>query len=216
MCSNYRPPSARKLARFGVAAPDHYATAGDAYPGSAGPMVLRATPGAALSCVLGSFGMLPIWSKDRAFAKRTYNARVETVAEKPSFREAWRGRRLCIVPAEAIYEPNYETGKAVWWRIQRADGEPMALAGLWERKQWHDGGPTWSFTMLTVSAKAHPVMRRFHKPGDEKRTVVVLDGGAIDEWLDARAEEDLRRLLVPCAPDLLVAAPGRLPAPSET
>jgi len=78
------------------------------------------------------------------------------------------------VPAEAIYEPNYETGKAVWWRTQRADGEPMALAGLWERKQWHDARPTWSFTMLTVNAEAHPVMRRFHKPGDEKRTVVVL------------------------------------------
>ena len=152
---------------------------------------------------------MPPWAKERAFAKRTYNARVETVAEKPSFRGAWHKRQVCIVSATAFYEPCYETGKAVWWRIARADGAPMAIAGLWERKHWEDGVPSWSFTSLTVNAEAHRLMRRFHKPADEKRTVVVLDGRALDAWLEADSVEDVRVLLRPCADELLVAEPGR-------
>lgn len=70
--------------------------------------------------------------------------------------------------------------------------------------------PSWSFTLLTVNAEAHPLMRRFHKPADEKRTVVVLDGKALDAWLEADSAEEMRFLLRPCADELLVAAPGRL------
>ena len=153
---------------------------------------------------------MPPWAKERAFAKRTYNARVETVAEKPSFRSAWHKRQVCIVPAPAFYEPCYETGKAVWWRIARANGALMAIAGLWERKPWEDGLPSWSFTLLTVNAEAHSLMRRFHKPADEKRTVVVLHGHALDASLKAGSAEDMRVLPRLCADELLVAEPGRL------
>ena len=114
------------------------------------------------------------------------------------------------MPAEAIYEPNYESGKAEWWCIQRADGHPMALAGLWERKQWGDDAPSWSFTMLTVNADSHPVMRRFHKPCDEKRTVVVLDDNEVHAWLAAPNEDTMRAMLAPCGADTLIAKPGRL------
>ena len=210
MCSNYRPVGGGGLAYFGALPIDCGVSAGDLYPGGAGTMIYRPDSSAARTAVIGTFGLLPAWAKEPAFAKRTYNARSETVAENPSFREAWRRRQLCIVPAEAIYEPNYETGKAVWWRIQRADGLPMALAGLWERKNWGDDQPGWSFTMLTVNADEHPVMNRFHKPGDERRTTVVLDGEQIDRWRGAGDDAELRSLLKPCAPDLLVADPGRL------
>lgn len=135
---------------------------------------------------------------------------METVAEKPSFRGAWRKRQVCIVPATAFYEPCYETGKAVWWRIARANGALMAIAGLWERKPWEDGLPSWSFTLLTVNAEAHSLMRRFHKPADEKRTVVVLHGHALDASLKAGSAEDMRVLPRLCADELLVAEPGRL------
>lgn len=214
MCSNYRPATGRDLAHFAVDMPDGLPLGQDAYPGSGAPMIFKPRDREVLSCVAGTFGILPIWAKERAFAKRTYNARTETVAEKPSFRNAWRKRQLCIVPATAIYEPNYESGKAVWWSIARADGLPMAIAGLWERKQWNDDVPTWSFTMLTVNAESHQVMRRFHKAQDEKRTVVVLDGDEIGAWLEADDEATIRELLRPCADDLLTASPGRLPPPS--
>jgi putative SOS response-associated peptidase YedK len=87
---------------------------------------------------------------------------------------------------------------------------PMALAGLWERKAWGEGMPSWSFTMLTVNADDRPVMRRFHKPGDEKRTPVILDGAQIEEWLGASDEAQMRELLRLCDPAMLAAASGRL------
>lgn len=209
MCSNYRPASGRDLVQFHVVPPNDLVTGQDAYPGSAAPIILAETEGER-TCVIGTFGLLPGWAKDRGFAKRTYNARSESAAEKPSFRNAWRRRQLCIVPAAAIYEPNYETGRAVWWRIERADGAAMAIAGLWERKAWMDSGPEWSFSMLTVDASDHRVMRRFHRPTDQKRTVVVLDGSQIDQWLSLPCEIGIGELLQPCDPDLLVATPGRM------
>ena len=64
-------------------------------------------------CELARFGLIPHWSKDTNIGKRTYNARSETVAEKPSYRTPWRRRQFAIALADAIYEPNYESGKAV-------------------------------------------------------------------------------------------------------
>ena len=205
MCSNYRPVGNTGLSFFDVPPIDGGIPAGDVYPGSAAPLIYRPGDNAPRAAVLGTFGLLPFWAKEPSFAKRTYNARSETVAEKPSFRNAWRKRQLCIVPVTAFYEPCYETGKAVWWRIRRADGKPMALTGLWERKVWGQGIPSWSFTMLTVNADDHPVMRRFHKADDEKRTPVILDGEQIEGWLGASSEAQMRELLRPCDPVLLTA-----------
>jgi putative SOS response-associated peptidase YedK len=217
MCSNYCPATGRELAHFAVAPPEALAArAGtDAFPGGSAPLIYRPDDRQVRACVAGTFGLLPGWAKERGFARHTYNARSETVAEKASFRNAWRRGQLCIVPALAIYEPSYESGKALWWRIARADGQPMALAGLWERKHWGDDAPSWSFTMLTVNADNHPLMRRFHRPTDEKRTVVILEENQIDAWLMARDEDTRRALLRPCDDARLVAAPGRLPAAQE-
>lgn len=173
-------------------------------------MLFRADDAPVLSCDAGTFGLLPVWAKERSFARRTYNARSETVAEKPSFRNAWRQQQRCIVPARAIYEPNYESGKAEWWRIEGAEGLPLALAGLWERKQWEEGGPSWSFTLLTINAAEHPVMSRFHKPKQETRSVVLLDAGAQSAWLDAGNAVEASDVLHSSSVDLIAHA-GRLP-----
>ena len=79
----------------------------------------------------GQLGLIPHWATDTTVARHMYNARSETVASKPSFRDAWRHGQRCIVPAEAFYEPDWRSGKAVPTRIARADGEPMGIAGLW-------------------------------------------------------------------------------------
>ena len=139
--------------------------------------------------LLGQFGLLPHWTKDPALGRRTYNARSETAAEKPSFRDSWRLGRRCIVPAEAIYEPCWETGRAVRWRIGLADGSPMGIAGLWSHWRAPNGADVLSFTMLTINADGHPVMRRFHKPQDEKRMVLILDPADFDRWLDCRTDQ---------------------------
>ena len=135
--------------------------------------------------MLGSFGMIPHWAKDATIARHTYNARTETVAEKPSFRDAWRLDRRCIIPAEAIYESDWRSGKAVATRIGRADGEPMGIAGIWTGWKSPTGEILRSFSMLTINADTHPLMRQFHKPTDEKRMVVILPNDRYPDWLEA-------------------------------
>jgi len=180
----------------------HYA--GTCYPAGAAPFVSSFDPSLWLE---GTFGLLPHWA-DPKLARQTYNARSETVATKPCYRTAWRQRQLAVIPVEAFYEPNYESGKAERWRIARDDGEPFGLAGIWERRQREDGASWWSFSMLTINADEHPLMRRFHKLGDEKRSVVILDDEDWDDWLSAKSEADIRSMLVPFRAELMVAVPA--------
>lgn len=132
----------------------------------------------------GLFGMVPHWARDIKGARYTYNARSETVAEKPSFRDAWRRGNHCIIPAQAIFEPDWRSGKAVATRIARGDGEPMGIAGLWSDWRAPTGAKVLSFTMLTINADTHPLMREYHKPEDEKRMVVILPEAKYREWLE--------------------------------
>lgn len=143
---------------------------------------------AAWIALSGQFGLLPYWAKDTTFGRRTFNARSETVAEKPSFKDAWRAGRRCIIPAEVIYEPDWRSGKAVQTRIARNDGEPMGIAGLWSA--WGQGSQKIdSFTMLTINADDHALMNQFHKPGEEKRMVVILPKASYKDWLSVPVHE---------------------------
>jgi putative SOS response-associated peptidase YedK len=138
--------------------------------------------------MVGSFGMIPHWAKDTKIARTCINARSETVQEKNSFRDAWRWSRHCIIPAEAIFEPDWRTNKFVPTRIVRTDGRPMGIAGLWTKAQI--GGETlYSFTMLTINADDHPFMKVYHKPKDEKRMLVILQEEDYGAWLSASPEE---------------------------
>ena len=125
--------------------------------------------------LVGRFGLIPHWAKDDKVARHTYNARTKTVAEKPSFRDAWRRSQHAIIPIQAFYEPDWSSGKAIATRIANASGEPMGIAGLWT--QWRDpvsNQTIYSFTMLTINADHHPFMRQFHKIDAEKRMIVIL------------------------------------------
>ena len=95
-----------------------------------------------------------------------------------------------MVLAESFYEPNWETGKAVRWRIKRADSEPAAIASIWERFIDKETGEIiFSFSMLTINATGHEVMKHFHKPEDEKRSVVVLNDNQYLPWLHSNQDE---------------------------
>ena len=197
MCAHYDPQTdpARLNSYFGVDATG-FDLKPSLWPGYHGPFIRKhefadvgddAVPFREL--LVGSFGLIPHWAKDATIARRTYNARSETVHEKPSYRDAWRLARHCIIPAEAIYEPDWRSGKAIPTRITRFDGQPMGIAGLWSA--WKDTAGTLvhSYTMLTINADDHPLMRQFHKPDDEKRMVVILYEGSYDDWLHAPAKE---------------------------
>ncbi|WP_047536682.1 SOS response-associated peptidase [Methylotenera versatilis] len=136
-------------------------------------------------CELAQFGLVPHWAPDKKkYGLRTYNARSETVHEKPSYREAWKERRFGLVLMESFYEPSWETGKAVRWRIRRSDGQPSAAASIWERIIDKETGEViFSFSMLTINADGHEVMKHFHRPEDEKRSIVVLNDSDYMGWL---------------------------------
>lgn len=137
MCSNYRPASDKSVLRqlFGVAVDDTLAWPDEAHPLSLAPAIWLAGPQSAPQKALftGQFGLLPHWAKNPALAKRTYNARVETAHDKSNFKDAWRKGQRCIIPAECIFEANWQTGKAERWKISRTDGSPFGIAGLWSR-----------------------------------------------------------------------------------
>ncbi|MGB7992107.1 MAG: SOS response-associated peptidase family protein [Candidatus Methylophosphatis roskildensis] len=201
MCANYRPPNRESLNPFNRPVPNF--AYGEAYPGSTAPILANIDRS---EWVPACFGVVPHWAKDAKIARQTYNARSETVAEKPSYRGAWKNRQLCVIPAQAFFEPSYETGKPVRWRIERPDGKPFGIAGIFERHLKDDGLPRWSMSMLTLNATDHPLMRRFHKPDDEKRSVVILDGDEWDAWLDARTDLEVRSFFRPFEPELMTAS----------
>ncbi|HMS78753.1 MAG TPA: SOS response-associated peptidase family protein, partial [Burkholderiaceae bacterium] len=116
---------------------------------------------------------------------------------------AWGGGLRGAVPADAFVEPYWGTGRNTWWSFSRADGRPWMLAGLWS--DWTDpatGEVVPSYTMVTVNADAHPLMRLMHKPdptlpddAQDKRSVVPLADDAIAAWLRG-PEDEARAALV--------------------
>jgi putative SOS response-associated peptidase YedK len=211
MCSHYQAVKNRAQfeRHFGLL-PPVVEQALDVWPGYQSSFIRRhphADAGdeavAALEAASGAFGLLPHWAKDRTLGRHTYNARTETVANKPSFRDAWARAQHCIIPADAIFEPDWRSGRAVSTRIAQTDGAPMGIAGLWSA--WRSPqGEVLSFTMLTVNADAHPLMRHFHLPSDEKRMVVVLPPALYADWLWADPAHSMD-VIHACPPPALVA-----------
>jgi putative SOS response-associated peptidase YedK len=216
MCAHYEATHdpTRLRQHFGIDRPDPLARH-DVWPGYLSTFIRRhphadvgdeAVP--AHEGLPGCFGLIPPWSKDAKIARHTYNARSETVAEKPSFRDAWRRGQHCIVPIDAFFEPDWRSGKAVPTRIALTSDEPMGVAGLWS--VWKDplGAAVHSFTMLTINADAHPLMNQMHKPGDEKRMIVILPPDRYGDWLQASARESEEFLRPWPAQALRAEAPG--------
>jgi putative SOS response-associated peptidase YedK len=152
--------------------------------------------------VMLHWGLVPRWAKERAIGNRMINARAESVAEKPAFRDAFRKRR-CLVLADGWYEWQVAPGGKRPWFVRLKDGRPFAFAGLWER--WKDpanGAMLESCTIVTTDASES--LRKIHE-----RMPVVLGEADWDRWLDtAFSDADkLLELLVPFDPKSLEAWP---------
>jgi putative SOS response-associated peptidase YedK len=124
------------------------------------------------------WGLLPYWAKDPKSTRQPINARAETLATSPMFRDAL-ARRRCLVPADVFYEwQATETGKQPY-AIARADGQPMAFAGLWEGWRGADGTILRTFTIVTTDA--NPELRPLHE-----RMPVILEPADWPAWLGER------------------------------
>lgn len=158
--------------------------------------------------VAGQFGLIAHWVRPDGMKKMTracYNARTETVHEKPSYRTAWKQMNWCVIPARAIYEPCYESGRAVPWKIARADGKPMWIAGIRWAYKLEDGRFLETYSMLTINADDHALFRRMHAPNDEKRMVVMLKDEDVEAWLNAGTHDEARSFFTQYPAEELVA-----------
>lgn len=143
-------------------------------PTQSAPVVREEGEGKALAML--RWGLVPSWARDAKIASRTINARSETVAEKPSFRAAFRSRR-CLVPADGWFEWQGAKGSRAPYWVQRTDGAPFAMAGLWECWQSPVGEVIESFTVLTTDALAN--LRALHH-----RMPLILRREDHDAWMD--------------------------------
>ena len=131
------------------------------------------------------WGLIPAWAREPRLKYSTINARAETVAEKPAYRQAFRQRR-CLIPADGFYEWRKVADRKQPYCIGMADGAPFAFAGLWEH--WaRDDEAVDSCTILVTQAN-----ERISEIHD--RMPVILDPADYDAWLDPTGREAARGL----------------------
>lgn len=148
------------------------------------------------------WGLVPSWAKDAKIGDRLINARAESLAEKPAFRQAFRHRR-CILPADGFYEWQVVSGQQQKHPmfIHGRDGEPLAFAALWEAwRDRDDPDAPWIRSCVIVTTRANATMAPVHD-----RMPVILPESAWDTWLDPAVDDPalLTGLLVPAADDLI-------------
>ncbi|MBT8103845.1 MAG: SOS response-associated peptidase [Gammaproteobacteria bacterium] len=131
--------------------------------------------------VMLRWGLVPFWAKDPSIGNRMINARAETVAEKPSYRAAFRHRR-CVVLADGFYEWRRENDGKTPYYISLSSGEPFALAGLWENWKDKESGESLQTTTL-ITMEANEFLQPLHH-----RMPVVLEAQAVDEWLSGSVD----------------------------
>jgi putative SOS response-associated peptidase YedK len=217
VCNQYSPPDPQRIAQyFDVPMPPATYKRGLG-PWSFGPFVRVAkTEPNQREVIVGQWALIGDGAKEARSKARimTNNARSESVATRSTFKGPWTRGQRCLIPAESFLEPNWESGKNEWWRFARADGAPWALAGLWN--SWIDrstGEIVQSYTMLTMNADTHPLMRRMHKPDpdlpsdqQDKRSVVAIEADDQEQWL--RGSEVEARALIRLTPaERMLAAP---------
>lgn len=205
MCGRFtlKTPNPRLRDLFGLHDLPHFVPRFNIAPTQSIPAI-RAMDAAVVlrEAVMLRWGLIPFWAKDMAIGNTMINARAETVAEKPAFRQAFSKRR-CLIPADGFFEwEKLANGRKQPWWIRMADEEPFAMAGLWEI--WSPrhtsvasdadspaSGNVQSCTILTITANAD--MQTIHD-----RMPVILPVDAWDAWLNPSSDKStLQSLLLP-------------------
>lgn len=168
--------------------PDH-----NVCPTQALPVIRTGTAGRRL--VAMRWGFLPHWYDTPSDGPLLINARAETIAEKPAFREACRSRR-CLVPVTGFYEWTRDGAARLPWFVSRADGTPLVLAGIWQ--DWGEGEARQA-TLAIVTTSANAVLAPIHH-----RMPVIVEEADWPLWL-GEAGHGAARLMHPAERDVLQA-----------
>lgn len=228
MCGRYalEAPRSQLSQRFGLDECAEFAVRYNIAPGTDIPVVRQSLNGQRVLHLL-HWGLLPHWAKDPAIAARLINARGESVAEKPSFRDAFRQRR-CLIPASGFYEwKSATTGPQARLKqpcyISLKSGETMAIGGLWE--SWTSPAGKLIPSCCIITTAANEMMRPIHE-----RMPLIVAARDWQDWLAAPADQVIG-LIQPCpgdqlqawtvnrrvgkaaeeGPDLILALPGEAP-----
>jgi len=148
------------------------------------------------------WGLIPSWAKDPTIASSLINARSETVAEKPSFRQAFN-RRRCLILADGFYEwKRYasQKGHSQPYYFQRIDKKAFVFAGLWETWKPPEGEPIRTCTIITCAA--NEIVSPVHE-----RMPVMLSGESMWNWIEFSSPDALKGILLPYPPDWMKAFP---------
>ncbi|KJF44479.1 SOS response-associated peptidase [Draconibacterium sediminis] len=157
---------------------------------------------------IASWGLIPFWVKNEQqqldIWNKTINARGESIFEKPSFRTSAKSKR-CLVYIDGFFEHHHFGGKTYPFYIQREDGEPIVLGGLWD--EWTNkatGEVVNSFTIVTT--KANALMKKIHNNPklNEARMPLILNEEEADKWLNGTAAE-AKAMIQPATDGLLKA-----------
>ncbi|SLN39670.1 SOS response-associated peptidase [Oceanibacterium hippocampi] len=183
MCGRYSLTSPTEAMRqlFGFSGMPNVGPRYNIAPTQTAP-VIRSGENGTPELVTMRWGLIPSWARDDGIAAHTINARAETVAEKPSFRSAYRQRR-CLVPADAFYEWEKTPDGKQPWRIGIRDFKLFAFAGLWESWRAPDGETILTYTIITTTANER--IRDIHP-----RMPVILAPGLYRTWLRGIADAE--------------------------
>ncbi|NBC34741.1 MAG: hypothetical protein GVY13_18875 [Alphaproteobacteria bacterium] len=198
MCGRYMITSPAEAIRelFGLADTPEIAPRYNVAPTQTVPVVRRQAEGGGRELVPLRWGLIPHWAKDETIGNKLINARAESVASKPSFRDSFRKRR-CLVVADGFYEWKKTGGRKQPYLIRLKGGGPFGFAGLWSRWRNADDEPVETFTIITT--EANDFCADIHD-----RMPVIVPPHAQDAWLDPE-RPDAETLLRPYDPDAMEA-----------
>jgi putative SOS response-associated peptidase YedK len=202
MCGRYALYGPASRARAGAeedyfSSLEHFPGSWNVAPGQTLP-ITRLTKDGEIEQVTARWGLVPYWSRDEKAGYKCINARAESITSTASFRDAYRTRRRCLVPACGFYEwQKHPAGGKQPYYITSADGSLLAFAGLWDTWKKPDGDMLTTFTVLTT--KPNELTERLHD-----RMPVILEPEHYRTWLET---DDPRDLLKPAPVEMLQCFP---------
>ncbi len=166
------------------------------YPTSAIPVVINAHR---RNLEFFYWGFVPSWAKDIKIGRKMFNARAETLTEKPSYRNAFL-RRRCLIPATGYFEWKSSENRKVPYYFSLRNEKAFFFAGLWE--YWMDAAGNEVYSAAIITCPANAIVARYHD-----RMPVILGLDRCWKWMEDRPPADLQQLLVPYDPEQMIVTP---------